>query len=326
MFQLDVAKKPDVKRLMMAVAMVAFVVNSAWAADLAPKSDVTLTADSLTVGDIFPGADHDASYVLAPAPGYGQTITLGARDLQRVSDAFNLGWAPVSGLEQTIVHRSSHDIDRFAIENAVGKELSSAVKGQRFDIELSDRNISFRIPEDQPATVEAGDMRYDLAAGTFSTVISAPAGASHPAVKQEITGRIFPLVAVPVLRSAMRQGDMIAAADIDHVDVRTCNVASSTIVEDSKLIGMSPRRGIMPLRPIAASEIAPPQIVKKGDTVVMELKSGQMILTVQGKALESGAAGDTVRVENPTSNHVVQAVVTGDKSVEVAAPAGSSGT
>jgi flagellar basal body P-ring formation protein FlgA len=326
MFQLDITKQLDAKRLMMAVAMVAFVVNSAWAAELAPKNDVTLTADNLTVGDVFPGADHDASYVLAPAPGYGQTLTLNARDLQRVSDAFSLGWSPISGHEQTIVHRSSHDVDRFAIEGAVGKELSSAMKGQKFDIELSDRNMSFHIPEDQAATVEADNVRYDLAAGTFSAVIVAPAGSLHPFVKQEISGKLFPLVAVPVLHSAMRQGDMIGAADLDHVQVRSCNVASSTILEDSKLIGMSPRRGIMPLRPIAVSEIMPPLVVKKGDTVVMELKSGQMILTVQGKALENGAAGDTVRVENPTSNHVVQAVVTGDKSVEVAAPAVGNGT
>ncbi len=326
MFQIDNVKKPDMKRLMMAVAMVAFVVNSAWAADLTPKSDVTLTSDSLTLGDIFSGVDHDSSYVLAPAPGYGHTLTLNAKDLQRVSEAFNLGWAPVTGHEQTVIHRSSHDVDHFAIEAAVGKGMSDAVKGQRFDVELSDRNISFHVPEDQPTTVRADNLRYDMAAGTFSATIEAPASGAHQAVKRDVSGKIFPLVSVPVLHSAMRQGDTIAASDIDHIDMRSCNVAASTIVEDSKLIGMSPRRGIMPLRPIAASEITPPQLIKKGDTVIMEMKSALMTLTVQGKALDNGAEGDSVRVENPTSNHVVQAIVTGAKTVSVAAPAADSGT
>lgn len=315
-------KTPDFKRLMFAVAMVACVINSAWGAEGAftPKSDVTLTGDSLTVGDIFTGVDHDAGFVLAPAPGYGQTITLSAKDLQRVSDTFNIGWNSVTGLEQTVVHRSSHDIDRYTIEGAIRKGMQDQLKGQKFDVELSERNLSFHLPEDQPATAEADDLRYDLSSGTFHAVIAAPAGSAHPAVKQEVSGKLFPVISVPVLKTAMREGDTISANDIDYVDMRAANVSSSTIVDAAKLIGMSPRRAVQPLKPIAQSEIAMPQIVKKGDSVVMELKSGTMVLTVLGKALDNGAEGDSVRVQNPSSNHVVQAVVTGTKAVSVSAP------
>ncbi|TAL30281.1 MAG: flagellar basal body P-ring formation protein FlgA [Alphaproteobacteria bacterium] len=323
MSDIEIVKTPDMKRLMLAVAMTACVINSAWASEgyLTPKADVTITGDNVTVGDVFAGVTHDAGYVLAPAPGYGQSLTLNARDLQRVSDAFNLGWAPVSGFEQSVIHRSSHEIDRYGVEAAVQKSLAAAVTGQKFDIELSDRNISVHLPESLPATAEAQSLRYDLAKGEFRAVLAAPAGAAHPAVKQEIFGRIYPVTSVPVLKNPMRQGDVISADDIDYIDIRSNNVAASTIVDANRLIGMSPRRGVAGLKPVAMSEIALPVLVKKGDMVVMELKSGGIHLTTQGKAIDSGAEGETVHIENPSSHHVVQAVVTGAKAVSVIAPA-----
>lgn len=306
---------------MLAVAVAALVAHGACAAEnLAPKNDVSLTGDTLTVGDVFTGATHDTDHVLAPAPGYGQTMTLNAKDLQRVSDAFNLGWAPVTGLEQTVIHRSSHDIDRYTIQAAVQKSLQNAVKGQKFDVELAERNLSFHLPEDMPATAETQDLHFDLSSGDFRATIVAPAGSTHPLIKQEVGGRFFPVVSVPVVRNAMRSGDLISKDDIDYIDVRSDNVAASTIVDASHLIGMSPRRGIAPLKPIAMSEIALPIEVKKGELVVMQLKSNEMFLTVQGKALDSGAEGETVRIQNPSSNHVVQAIVTGPKTVSVTAP------
>lgn len=323
MSDIEIVKKPDMKRLMLAVAMTACVINSAWAAEfnMSPKSDVVIMGDSVTVGDIFAGVTHDAGYVLAPAPGYGQSLTLSAPDLKRVSDAFNLGWEPVSGFEQSVIHRSSREIDHYAVEAAVQKSLAAAVSGQKFDVELSDRNLSFHLPESMTATAEAQSLRYDLAKGEFRAVLVAPEGAAHPTVKQEISGRIYPVTSVPVLKNPMRQGDVISATDIDYIDIRSNNVSSSTIVDVNKLIGMSPRRAVAGLKPVAMSEIAMPVLVRKGDTVVMELKSGGIYLTTQGKAVDSGAEGETVHIENQSSHHVVQAVVTGAKAVTVTAPA-----
>lgn len=127
--------------------------------------------------------------------------------------------------------------------------------------------------------------------------------------------------AVPVLKNPMRQGDVISADDIDYIDIRSNNVAASTIVDARRLIGMSPRRAVAGLKPVAMSDIAMPVLVKKGDMVVIELKSGGIHLTTQGRAIDSGAEGETVHVENPSSHHVVQAVVTGAKAVSVIAPA-----
>jgi flagella basal body P-ring formation protein FlgA len=53
--------------------------------------------------------------------------------------------------------------------------------------------------------------------------------------------------------------------------------------------------------------------------VTIILKSPKMTLTAQGKALDDGSDGDTVRITNTQSNKVIEAEVTGPAKVAVLA-------
>ncbi len=85
------------------------------------------------------------------------------------------------------------------------------------------------------------------------------------------------------------------------------------------LIGQTPRRGISALKPIKTSDVHAPIVVKKGDLVVMTLKKGPLNLTTKGKALDSGAKGDIVRILNTSSHQTIEAEITGPQKVNVAA-------
>jgi flagella basal body P-ring formation protein FlgA len=114
---------------------------------------------------------------------------------------------------------------------------------------------------------------------------------------------------------------VITAEDIDYVDSRSDDIAANTITDPAKLVGMMPRHVITALKPLSASDVVQPPLVKKGEIVTMQLQSGSIFLTTQGKALEDGVDGDTVRVVNTSSSQVIQGVVTGMKTVTVAPPA-----
>jgi flagella basal body P-ring formation protein FlgA len=51
--------------------------------------------------------------------------------------------------------------------------------------------------------------------------------------------------------------------------------------------------------------------------VALSLESGGLALAAQGKALESGAEGEQIRVLNPASRAVIVAVVTGQGRARV---------
>jgi flagella basal body P-ring formation protein FlgA len=320
--QVPRVRTPDFKKLLVAVALTAVVVNSAWAAEgsVSLRRDAEITGDSVTVGDVFAGVAHDADYVLAPAPGYGKTLVLNAADLQRISETFDLGWTPENGHEQVVVRRNTHEINAYVAADAVQRALLARAKGQKFQVEIPEGLVEQALPADVPATAGAEDLSYDVARGSFSAVIVAPAGSNHPVFRQLVSGKIYPLASLPVLKHAMRAGDVISASDIDFIDMRQADVAGSTLVDEAKIIGRSPRNGLAALRPIETTDLVPPLWVHKGDIVTMELKSRGMFLTVQGKALDNGAEGDTVQVQNTASSQVIQAVVKGQKTVAVPAP------
>jgi len=77
------------------------------------------------------------------------------------------------------------------------------------------------------------------------------------------------------------------------------------------VIGMAARRPLRAGDPVLAHDVAPPIVIKPGDTVEVTYADAGIRLTLQGKALASAAAGDTVNVLNTASKKVIETVATG---------------
>jgi flagella basal body P-ring formation protein FlgA len=306
------------RTLFFATAIAALLAGNAYGAT--PRAGSTVSGEAITVGDVFSDAGDYAGRYLAPAPVPGGHITLGARDLTRISDAFNLGWKPASPDEKVVVRRDSADIDGYAMQAALQEKLAERLSGQKFDIELADAALSMHLPPDAEKTVEAKDIKVDLQKEAFTATLSAPAGAETPLAKKEVSGRVFLLAEVPVLKNPLRAGDLIDAHDIEYVDMHAADVSASTVVDAEKLIGRTPRRGIAAMKPVSAADIETPVVVKKGDLVTVALKSGALDLTMQGRAMQNGAEGEVVRIVNTASNRPLEGIVTGPQTVAIRAP------
>lgn len=307
------AAMPDGKSLFMALLLTVLVVGKAWAGDVQPKAESVVTADVITVGDVFDGVRYSADHVLAAAPLLGGELVLSAHDLKRISDAFGFGWKPQSNLEKTVIRRDGQEIDRFQIEAALQEKLAAALPGQKFETVFDSRSVSFFIPPQQAAALEVEDLRYDLSRGTFRASLVAGN------VRRDVNGQLSLLTSVPVLAQAKRAGDILGAADLTWVDVRAADISANTIIDPAQLAGLSPRRNLPALRPLSAGDVMQPMLVKKGDTVTVSLQNGAIHLTTQGKAMENGAAGSVIKVMNTSSRQLLDAEVTGLQSVAVRA-------
>lgn len=314
---IDIIKKQaDMKRLMLAVAMAALIVSHAEAAELKPES--VISGDVVTVGDLFDGVTAHADYVLAPAPAPGKSMTLSARELQRVSDTFGLGWTARGPLDQLVVKSSSHAVEAQAVTAALKEKLAEKLPGRRFDLQVEAQSLAINLPETAPATVEVASIDYDSAKGSFTATLAAPSLADAQ-VRKTVTGRFHEVVQVPVLSAPLRNGEVISASDIEYVDLRMADLAADTYLRADQLAGFTPRRTIAKGRPIQPADIELPMMVKKGETVIMTLQNNRISLTLQGKALQDGAEGDLIRLVNPASNKVIEGVVSGLRSVNVRA-------
>jgi flagella basal body P-ring formation protein FlgA len=147
-------------------------------------------------------------------------------------------------------------------------------------------------------------------------VVVAPS-AEKPLKRLNLSGRIDPLVAVPVLKNTLRNGDIIGALDIDYIDIAETHLANGAILDEKDIVNMTPRRLVQAGKPIISNELEPPKMVERGDLVTLVFANGPMTLTVKGKSLQAGSLGDTIRVSNVESNKNLQGIVTAHREVTI---------
>ena len=130
-------------------------------------------------------------------------------------------------------------------------------------------------------------------------------------------GAATPLAAQDVVAArTLRAGTILAAEDLRPAgDVP---VAQERISEQiSELIGLETRRAIYAGRSVSPADLGPPTLVRRNEVVVMLYAEGGLGIRTEGRALDSGGAGEVVRVMNLSSRQPVQAIVTGVNRVEV---------
>lgn len=281
------------------------------------KDIAIVTGERLTVGDLFDGVQENADYVLGPAPQPGKDMVLDARTLYRIATALKLDWQPASSAQQVIVRRAATVIPADMVKQTLEKALSEqpGLNG-KFTLAMHSGADAIVLPQGEKATVEIAALSYDPTRDTFDATLAAPSQ-NNPLKKVTVTGQVERIVPVPVLKNALRNGDVIGAHDIDWVDVPSRNVQHDMLLEEKNVIGMTPRRIAMAGKPLTAGDLQQPLLVSRGEEITIIFADGPLHLSTKGKAMQSGAKGDYVRVTNINSNKSFDAFVTASREVTV---------
>jgi len=282
--------------------------TSVWAAS--PRSYITVSSD-ITLGDVFEDVTVNADHVLAPAPALGKSMTLSTYDLNRISKAFNLGWHSTGNAYKTVIKRSSTVFEHNQAVILLKQALAEKMNSDSFEMELATRDLGFVLSGNVTEELSVKSLKLNPVHNTFSANIGI-AGKT-----KRVSGHVFHLIDVPVLSQRLNKGDIISKRDIEYITLREDDLTTNILTNAQNLIGQTPRRGISASRPIKASDVHAPLIVKKGDLVIMILKKGSLSLTTKGKALDNGAKGDMVRILNTNSRQTIEAQVTGPQKVTV---------
>ncbi|MDB5490859.1 MAG: flgA [Micavibrio sp.] len=306
--------------LVMALMLFAFLMVAGAAVALAAadlkKDVVTLTGENLTVGDIFDNAGKNAAFILGPAPAPGKEMVLNTSTLIRIASALELQWQPASNTDQIVIRRAATLIPTIAVLDAIKTKIAEKVVIEKFALDTGTMNLDITLPNDQPGTMDVTDVTYNQRTNRFEATIVAPSVA-NPVKKLTVTGSVKAMTTIPVLKNALRNGDMIGEGDIEMVDFFTSDIQGNTMLKASDVIGMTPRRMAMAGKPINAVDLQSPQLVDRGQGVTIIFKAGPLNLTAMGKALQAGARGDVIHVVNNSSNRTVDAIISGEREVTV---------
>lgn len=315
-------------------ALVASAMAAAPAAAAELRPEVTVTGNVVTLGDLFDGAGDAARTAVADAPSPGLASEISVSRISLVARRNGLAWHNTTGLTHVTIVRDGVAVPEAEVAAAVSSAIMATTPSMpvssKLQVDFTNGNSGVQVATDQPRTAKVEQIAFNPRTGGFEALVRAPATDLASPLRR-ISGRAYPVMDVPVLTRDVAPGDVVRKQDIDWVRLPANRVSQNIITAEAQLVGMAPRHPLRVGEPLRMGDVQPPLVVEKGMLVDMTLVSGALTLTARGRALQSGAVGDTIDILNPRSNRTVQGVVEGPNMVKIvtfgaAAPASGVGS
>ncbi|NDF11720.1 MAG: flagella basal body P-ring formation protein FlgA [Proteobacteria bacterium] len=198
---------------------------------------------------------------------------------------------------------SINRMDKFKITAPVYIEKMDVVaQSNRFEAVIKTQDSALPATIDDPGAIDAN---------TGKAVVPGAAASNDGAKEIIIRGRYDEMSEIPVLNRSLRAGDVIQMKDIDWQKTLTKRVRGSIAMNETDIIGKTPKRMIRQGTPIRLSDVESERLVEKGKLVSMIYRTPTMELKTTGVALTDGSKGELIRVKNAKSESIVQGQVTG---------------
>jgi flagellar basal body P-ring formation protein FlgA len=91
--------------------------------------------------------------------------------------------------------------------------------------------------------------------------------------------------------------------------VHLARLSGNSLTDAEQLVGRMAKRPLKAGQILRQSDVAVSPVIHKNDLIRLVVKTGQMTLSVQGKAMQDAAIGQTVRVMNVNSNRQLTGTV-----------------
>jgi len=120
-------------------------------------------------------------------------------------------------------------------------------------------------------------------------------------------------VETPVLARIVERGAVITEEDFT---VQALPASQARGAMSAKAAGgMEAARRLTAGTVVRANDIIPPRLVRRGEPVTIYVRSGGLLISTSGRALDNGGRGDHVRVVANSTNRTLDAEVEGSGAV-----------
>jgi len=122
---------------------------------------------------------------------------------------------------------------------------------------------------------------------------------------------------VAIAAGPLQRGQLLGPGDLALAERTLAQQQRGYIRDPARVVGYRLKRSLSEGDVITPDAIVAPPLIEKGQQVMLEARGGGLLVQVAGTALESGMAGEIIRVENTESGRAVEGVVRSAKKVEV---------
>ena len=132
-----------------------------------------------------------------------------------------------------------------------------------------------------------------------------------------VVGELKVKVEVPAPTKWMKAKDVLMESDLEFVNIEVPSLTHDFVLGLEEAVGKQVLRPLPPHSPIRSSALEPPPLIRKGDRVMIEVRSHGLLVQTVGMAKASGKPGETIPVQNFTSGREVLGMVLAVGVVEV---------
>jgi flagella basal body P-ring formation protein FlgA len=283
------------------------------------RASVTVTSDVVRVGDLIDNAGSAALIPVYRSPDLGTTGTLTVGQVLSVLRAKQVIGVMTGDIKEVQVTRLARILATKDIENAVAAALERRFGlGDAANITITfDRSVAeMRLDASNSGALQPVATRYDARSGRFDVTFEIANDGNAAPTKLRFTGTAIETVEVAVLTRDIDRAELLKSSDLSLERRPKAEVAGEPASRD-RSIGMQLRRGMRAGTPIRAADLVRPDFVVRDQAVTIIYQVPGLYLTTRGKAIESGAEGDTVSVLNLQSKRTLTGIVTGRGQVTV---------
>jgi len=255
----------------------------------------------------------------SPAPGYSR-LFVGWRLRQILADQAPGIDITMAGSEACRIHPATASVEGRAIESAARTELEGYISTLDAAATLVQPIADVRVP----AGVGAPELRSVLSgASVQSGDVSVP-------VRIMIDGGVYRTVWTrwrvevwdyyAVLRRPVQAGESITRELIERrrVEASLAGVRPGTrILDESRIVGAIAARGLPGGRPLTEADVVRPVLIKRGDSLFLEVKKGVVNARVAAVAEEDGSRGDRIRVTLLGSSREMKGTIVSRELVQI---------
>jgi|GEM_PF-6186613 len=278
------------------------------------RSNIQTSDKVVRVGDLFENAGDNYGVALYRAPRPGKTGILNATRLKKRLARFNLNWENTNNLSEVVVRRSSQLVPyaevEIALKNKIAEHIKDPTMAQDMEIRLKDKLDDFYISEQTTPHIDIRHLTYDARTGRFKALLTV-SGKDEAVRPLSISGLAYEVAEVAVLKNPVERNQIITNSDINIVRLPIRQVSARFAITQEDIAGRKAKKNLRVGRPIKKTDIALPRWVKRGDLVTVLFETGNLTITARGIAMENGVKGRSIRVKNPHSKRMMDAVVTG---------------
>jgi flagella basal body P-ring formation protein FlgA len=288
------------------------------------RSMSTLHGPLVFVRDLFDDAGPNADRVLGPGPAPGDRIIVEAAQLNAIARQFNIAWRSVSSADRAVLEWPGRSLRFDEAMEAVKAAVTAAGAPEDCEIDLPGFSPP-TVPAEAKVSLAVAQMDYDGITRRFTASLSITAENMNP-ISMRVGGRVEEMVEAPVPLTRVLAETVLRAEDLRIARIRAALLPSEAAMSVDQLVGMQVKRPVPAGQPLRLADLSRPALVQRGAIVQIELDAYGLTVTGQAVALDAGAEGERIRVQNANSKAYMFADVVGPGKVKIApgAPAASS--